>query len=163
MESIFAGSFQKLAITLAPVICHGQVHIQIIAAILSAGAGNFAGKVSHKAETIGNQALYILALIVAGKQQIEAGTAAHGAKVQHLIFPIRLITQVSSCQVLHGVHLGGIHNRLFVGTGKAQVEGGDGGLPCLVLTGYIKTRLQPDMVDGKAGDLFHMVSPFLHL
>ena len=163
MESIFAGSFQKLAITLAPVVCHGQVHIQVIAAVLGAGTGYLTLKVCHKAEAIGNQALYILALIVAGEQQIKAGTAAHGAKVQHLILPVGLIAQVSSCQVLHGVHLGGIHNRLFVGTGKAQVEGGDGGLPCLVLTGYIKTRLQPDMVDGKTGDLFHMVSPFLHL
>ena len=60
--------------------------------------------------------------------------------------------------MLDGVHLGGVHHRLLVGAGQAQVKGGDGFLAHLVFPGDIKAGLQFQMVNGKAGDFFHINS-----
>ena len=81
--------------------------------------------------------------------------AAHGAKVQHLIHPIRLIAQEGGRQMLHGVNLGGVHHRLVVGLGQPQVKGGNGLRPNLILPGHIQSRLQLDMINGKTCDFFH--------
>ena len=61
--------------------------------------------------------------------------------------------------MLHGVDLGGVHHRLVVGVGDAQVEGGDGLRADAVPAGHIQTRLQFDVIDGKACDLLHYNEP----
>ena len=150
--------FQQLRIFSAPVVCHGQIHVQIVAAILGGSPGYLAPEVPDEAETVLHKAQHILRFQVACQQQIETGAAAHGSEVDDPTLPGRLVAQVGGCQMLHGVHLGGVHDRLAVGLGQPQVNGGDGLAADFVFPGYIQPGEQLDMVDGKAGDLFHKAS-----
>mgnify|MGYP002528287561 FL=1 len=59
--------------------------------------------------------------------------------------------------MLDGMHFRRIHHRLLVGTGHAQIEGGDDFCTDVILTGYIDTGLQFDMVNGEAGYFFHKI------
>ena len=68
-----------------------------------------------------------------------------------------MITQEGRTQMLDGVNFCGIHHRLLVGTGHAQIEGGDDFCTDVVFTGYIDTGLQFDMVNGEAGYFFHKI------
>ena len=101
--------------------------------------------------------------MVAGQQQVEAGTAAHGAEVQNAVLPLGLVAQVGGSQMLHGVDLSGVHDGLVVGAGDAQIEGGDGLGAHLVLPGHIQAGEELDMIDGKARDFFHIDKPHLRI
>ena len=142
-----------------PSNLHRQIHVQVIAAVLCAGAGNLAPEIPDKAEAVFHQFYYILRSIVPCQQQIEAGAAAHGAKVDHLFLPGRLISQIGSRQMLDGVNLRCIQHRLIVGLGKPQVEGRHRLSADLILPGNIQSRLQFNMINGKACNFFHILSP----
>ena len=66
-----------------------------------------------------------------------------------------MIAQEGGTQMLYGVNLCGVHDRLFIGAGHAEVEGGDGFCADFVLAGNIDTGLQSDVVYGEACDFFH--------
>ena len=57
--------------------------------------------------------------------------------------------------MLDGVDFGGVHHRFVVGLGDPKIKGGDGLGTDSVHPGDIKTGLQAQMIDGKAGDFFH--------
>ena len=61
--------------------------------------------------------------------------------------------------MLDGVDAAGADDRLLVGGGDAQVEGGDALRAQVIPPGHIQTRLQFDVVDGEARDLFHYNEP----
>ena len=122
--------------------------------------GKPALKTTDKGKAVFHQLQHIPGGIVTGQQQIKAGSAAHGAEIQNLVLPIWLITQVGSSKMLNGVHLCRIHHRLFVGRSQPQIKGGYSLLPHRILSGYIQSGLQFNMVNGKAGNLFHNIASF---
>ena len=121
---------------------------------------DFPCKICHKTEASRHKGQNIPGSVVTCQQQIKAGAASHGAKVQHLFFPVRFIPQVGSGQMLNGVDFSCVQHRLFIGTGQPQVKGGNGFCAHLVFSGHIQTGLQFDMINGKAGNLLHSFSPY---
>lgn len=66
-----------------------------------------------------------------------------------------MIAQEGGSQMLDGMHFGSVHDRLLIGAGHAQVEGGDDLTAHSIPAGYIDSGLEPDMVNGEACDFFH--------
>ena len=78
-----------------------------------------------KAEGIPHQGHRVLGLVIPGQNEVAAGAAAHGPKVDDLLLPVGLVAQIGGGQVLDGVKLGGVHHRLPVGGAHPQVKGGE--------------------------------------
>jgi len=68
-----------------------------------------------------------------------------------------MIAQEGGTQVLDGVTLGRVHDRLFVGRSQAQVKRGDGGAGrrIAVDAAHIHAGLEQQMVNGKTRDALH--------
>lgn len=146
---------EDISITAAVVLCHGQAQIQEVAAILCAGTGNFALVAFNEAEALGNHGEYVGAFQITLEQEVEARAAAHGAEIEHLFAPLGIVAQPGRPQMLNGVNLSGIHHRLQIGTGDAQIKGGYGLGTHHILAGDIKPGQKTNMVNGKTGDFFH--------
>ena len=147
--------FQNGAIPLTPVIGHGQIHIQIISAVPGAGAGDLSPEVPDEPEAIQHQRQNIPGFQISRGQQIETGTAAHGAEIDDPVLPCRVVSQEGCGQMFHGVDLRGIHHRFSIWFCEPQIEGSHCLLADFVFPGDIKSRKQRNVIDGKAGDFFH--------
>lgn len=139
----------------AVVFCHRQAQIQIVSAISCTGTGDFTLIVFDETEALGNHGKNVTALPIALEQEVEARAAAHGTEIEYLFAPLGIVTQPGCPQMLNGVHLGGIHHRLQIGTGDAQVKGGYGLISHHILAGDIKPGQKTNMVNGKTGDFLH--------
>ena len=64
--------------------------------------------------------------LVSGQEKIKAGAAAHGAEIQNFVFKELMVPEKGGSQVLDGMDLGRIHDRLPVGAGHPDIEGRDG-------------------------------------
>lgn len=73
-----------------------------------------------------NRCENIAAFQITLEQEIETGSAAHGAEIEHPIAPLGIVAQPGCTQMLDGMHLSGIHHRLQIGSGDAQVKGSHG-------------------------------------
>lgn len=74
-----------------------------------------------------------------------------------------MVAKEGGAQVLDGVDLGGVHDRLAVGGRHADVEGGDNRVACGVLAGDIDAGQEFRMVNSKTCDGFHGLLRFLML
>ena len=59
--------------------------------------------------------------------------------------------------MLNGVHLSGIHDRLLVGAGEAQIKGSDDRAAHRILAGYVDAGLKQQVIDGETCDFFHNI------
>ena len=67
-----------------------------------------------------------------------------------------MIAQKGRCQMLHGVKLCGVHYRLFVGRGHADVKGCDDFFSQVILSRHIHAGFEKIVVYGKTLDFFHV-------
>ena len=58
--------------------------------------------------------------------KVKPRTTPHGTKVDHARCPRGVVAHIGGTQVLDGMDLGRIHDRLPVGAGHPDIEGGDG-------------------------------------
>ena len=79
--------------------------------------------------------------IIPGHQEITSCPAAHGPEVNHLVPLSAVYPQIGCRQMLQGVKLRGVHDRLLIGACHAQVKSGYHLVPHLVLAGYIDPGL----------------------
>ena len=108
-------------------VCHGEVLVQVVAALLRSGTGDIALKAGDELEQLTHERQDLLARHLAKYDEVKARAAAHGAKVDNAARPLGMIAKERRAQVLDSVALGGVHDRLLVGRGQTQVKGGDGG------------------------------------
>ena len=66
-----------------------------------------------------------------------------------------MVPQKRGAQVFNGVDLRSIHDRLMVGAGHTDVEGGDPGVSRGIPSGYIDAGKEFQMIDSEACDLVH--------
>ena len=144
-------------VTAREPVSHGKVLVQVVAALLGSGTGDIALKVGDKLEQLTHERQDLLARQLAKHNEVKARAAAHGAKVDNAARPLGMIAQERCTQVLDGVALGGVHDRLLVGRGQAQVKRGDGstGRRIAVDAAHIHAGLKQQMINGKAGDALH--------
>ena len=64
--------------------------------------------------------------------------------------------------MFHCVKLGSVHDRFFVRGSHADIKGSDDLISEIILAGNIDSRLEFDMVYGKAGYFFHVFCSFLY-
>ena len=139
---------------------HREILIQIVAAVSCRGARNITFKVpdefKHSCDEIHN----IFRLQISFKNYIAAGPAAHGAKIDHAVHPLRIVAKERSPQMLDRMQLRRIHDRLPVRRRHPQVKGCQRYIAEMVFPGYINSRLEFQMVYCKTCDLLHTF-PFL--
>ena len=70
-----------------------------------------------------------------------------------------MVPKEGRTEVFKGVNFRGVHDRLLVRRGQAEIEGRDGLTANRILPGNIDARFQVQMIHGKTGDFFHFVSP----
>ena len=138
-------------------VSHGEVLVQVVAALLRSGTGDIALKASNKLKQLADERQNLLARQLAKDNQIKARAAAHGAKVDNAARPLGMIAEERRAQVLDGVALGRVHDRLLVGRGQAQVKRCDGGTGrrIAVDAAHIHAGLKQQMINRKAGDALH--------
>ena len=136
---------------------HGEVLVQVVTAFLGSGTGDIALKAGDKLEQLTHERQDLLARHLAKYDEVKARAAAHGAKVDNAARPLGMIAKERRAQVLDGVALGRVHDRLLVGRGQAQVKGGDGGpgRRIAVDAAHIHAGLKQQMVNGKARNALH--------
>ena len=129
----------------------------VVAALLGLGAGDLALEVADEGEHAAHEVGHVDGFQLAEGHQVEAGAAAHGAEVDHAGRPFGIVAQEGGAEVLDGVDGGGVHDRLAVGGGHAQVERGGraagGGVG--VAARHVHAGLEHAVIDGKACNAFH--------
>ena len=129
----------------------------VVAALLGLGTGDLALEIADEGEHAAHEVGYVGGLELAEGHQVEAGAAAHGAEVDHAAGPFRIVAQEGGAEMLDGVDGGGVHDRLAIGGGHAQVERGGraagGGVG--VAARHVHAGLEHAVVDGEACNAFH--------
>lgn len=135
----------------------GRFLVQIVTALLGSGTGDIALKAGDKLEQLTHERQNLLARHLTKHDEVKARAAAHGAKVDNAARPLGMVAKERRAQVLDGVALGRVHDRLLVGRGQAQVKRGDGGAGrrIAVDAAHIHAGLKQQMVNGKARDALH--------
>ncbi len=67
-----------------------------------------------------------------------------------------MVPQEGSCQMLHGVKLGCVHNRLLIGRSHTDIEGCDDFFSQVILSRHIHAGFEKIVVYGKTLDFFHV-------
>ena len=134
---------------------HRKVVEQVVAAILRSGTGDFTFIFGNKAEGVLHQCQYVLRLQVTFHQQIITGEAAHGAPIDNLVLPLRVVAQVGGGKVFDGVQSTLSQSRLTIGLFHTDVESSDCFSVHFILAGYVNAAQQADVVDCKTGNLLH--------
>ena len=138
-------------------VCHGEVLVQVVTALLGSGAGDIALKAGDKLKQLAHERQDFLARQLTKNDEVKARAAAHGAKVDNAARPLGMIAEERRAQMLDGVAFSRVHDRLLIGRGQAQVKGGDGGAGrrIAVDAAHIHAGLKQQMINGKAGDALH--------
>ena len=145
-----------------PPVRQVEVGVVPVAAGLGASAGDLSLEVAYELEAATYERQHLVRAALAKHHQVEARTAAHGAKVDHAAGPLGVVSQEGGPQVLDGVDRGRVHDGLAVGRREAQVKGGDHGtgIGVLVHAAHVDARLEHEVVHGEACDCLHGVTAF---
>ena len=92
-------------VTAREPVCHGEVLVQVVAALLGSGTGDIALKVGDKLEQLTHERQDLLARHLAKYDEVKARAAAHGAKVDNAARPLGMVAKERRAQVLDGVAL----------------------------------------------------------
>ena len=74
------------------IVCHWQIHIQIVAAVPRACPGHLPGISCNEGEHFPDQWENVVGRIIAGQKKIETGPASHRSKIQDVLFVISVIS-----------------------------------------------------------------------
>ena len=155
VEGRFADYVAKGQEAVCQVVCHGQIHVEVVAAVFCGCAWNFSLEITDKFKHFNHQRYDIFGLIISCEKQIVAGTAAHRSPVDDLWSKFCMVTEKSGCEMFHGMQFSSIHDWFFIRGGHTDIKSGDYFLSEIILTGNINARLQFDMVNRKTCDFFH--------
>ena len=143
------------------VVCHGKVHIQIIAAVACCRSGDLPFVACDKGEHFLHERDDVSRIVIPGKEEIKARPASHGTEIDDTVFPGLMIAQERGAKMFDSVDLCCVHDRLIIGAGHADIKCGDDRAADCILPGNIDAGHKPDMVDCKTGDLIHLsIIPF---
>ena len=140
---------------LGVVTCHRQVEVEVVTAAVRRSARDIGIVVADEGEHVLNEIVDVRGLQIAGKNQIEAGAASHGSEVDYLGFPLGVIADEGSAEMLNCVNFRGVHRGLEIGTAYADIKGSNDIAVNVVLPRHINTRQKTGMINFKAFNEFH--------
>ena len=140
---------------LGVVACHRQVEVEVVTAAVRRSARNIGIVVADEGEHVLNEIVDVRGLQVAGQNQIEAGAASHGSEVDDLGFPLGVIADEGSAEMLNCVNFRGVHRGLEIGTAYADIKGSNDVAVNVVFPRHINTRQKTGMINFKAFNEFH--------
>ena len=80
-----------IQITFGDIICHSEIHIQIISAVAWTGTRYLTFKIADKLKHFRHEFYNIFRFIITGKKQIKTGTASHWPKVYGFVLKFCVI------------------------------------------------------------------------
>ena len=133
---------------------HREILVRVIAAVAGGSTGDLPIKVPDEFKHGSDERDDFRRGVFSRKEEIKAGAASHGTKVNNTAAEIRVIPQEGSPQMFDRVHFGGIHDRLAVRGCHPQIKGGDGRVSEAIDPRHVDPRLKQEMIDGEAGNFF---------
>ena len=124
---------------------HFQILVLVITAVAGAGTRNLSLEVPDELKHGSDQGNDLRRSVFPGKEEIKAGPAAHGTKIDDFTAEIRIVPQKSGSQMLDRMHFSRIHDRFAVRSCHPQIKGGDGSISKVVDPRHIDPRLKQEM------------------
>jgi len=145
---------------LGEIACHRQVEVEVVTAAVRRSARNIGIVVADEGEHVLNEIVDVRGLQIAGQNQIETGAASHGSEIDDLGFPLGVIADEGSTEMLNCVNFRGVHRGLEIGTGYTDIKGSNDVAVYVVLPRHINTRQKTGMINFKAFNKFHNYLPY---
>ena len=138
---------------------HVQVLIPPVAAFCGGGPWNIALKGDDPVQHFPDQGKRRRGVQIPFQDQLAARPAAHRSEVDDPPAPFPMGAEEGGPQMLQGVQRGYIDDRLLVRLLEAEIEGRQYRAPKTVFAGNVEPRFEPQMINLKTRNLFHVFTP----